>query len=53
MAKTNYSRIGMLLLAIWLILQGIIPLLALHFRGLDLLMALLAIASGILLLLGR
>lgn len=44
---------GMLLLGIWLILTGLIPVLQLSFAGLGTLMAVLAIAAGILILLGR
>ena len=39
-------NIGMLLLAIWLILTGLIPLLNFSFSGLGTLMAVLAIADG-------
>jgi uncharacterized iron-regulated membrane protein len=41
---------GMLLLAIWLILSGVIPLLHLYFSGLSTIMALLAIVAGALIL---
>ncbi|MGA2384840.1 MAG: hypothetical protein ABSG61_15580 [Gemmatimonadales bacterium] len=41
---------GMLLLGIWLILSGVIPLLRLSFSGLGTLMALLAIVAGALIL---
>jgi hypothetical protein len=44
---------GLLLLAIWLILTGLIPLLNLSFSGLRILMAVLAIAAGALIALGR
>ena len=44
---------GMLLLAIWLILYGLIGLLGLSFAGLPLIMAILALAAGILILIGR
>ena len=44
---------GLLLLAIWLILTGLIPLLNLGFSGLHVLMAVLAIAAGALIALGR
>ena len=44
---------GMLLLAIWLILTGLITLLGLSFQGLPLIMGILALAAGILILLGR
>jgi len=46
-------NIGMLLLAVWLILTGLVPLLNLSFSGLGMLMAVLAIASGVLLAIGR
>jgi len=46
-------NIGMLLLAAWLILTGIIPLLNFSFNGLSLVMAVLAIAAGILIAVGR
>jgi hypothetical protein len=45
--------IGMLLLAIWLILYGLIALFSLSFSGLGLIMGLLALAAGIFVLLGR
>jgi len=43
----------MLLLAAWLILTGLIPLLHLSFSGLGTLMAILAIAAGVLIVVGR
>jgi len=43
----------MLLLAIWLILGGLLPLLNLSFAGVGTLMAILAIAAGVLILIGR
>lgn len=46
-------NIGMLLLAIWLILTGLIALFGLSFNGLGTIMGLLAIAAGIFILLGR
>jgi len=46
-------NIGMLLLAVWLILTGLIPLLNFSFQGLGTVMAVLAIASGILIIVGR
>jgi hypothetical protein len=46
-------NLGMLLLAIWLILTGLMPLLNLSFQGVGTIMAILAIASGVLLLIGR
>jgi hypothetical protein len=46
-------NIGMLLLAVWLILTGLIPVLNLSFSGLSTVMAVLAIAAGALILVGR
>ena len=54
MARNRLTKnIGMLLLSIWLILTGLITLLKFSFTGLDIIMAILAIAAGIFLLLGR
>ena len=47
------KNLGMLLMGIWLILTGLIPLLHFSFSGLGILMALLAIGAGVLILLGR
>jgi hypothetical protein len=44
---------GMILLSIWLIVTGLIALLSFSFQGLHLIMAILAIAAGVLILLGR
>jgi hypothetical protein len=46
-------NIGMLLLAAWLVLTGLVPLLNLSFSGLGSVMAILAIAAGVLIALGR
>ena len=46
-------NIGMLLLALWLVLTGLIPLLNLGFSGLGTVMAVLALAAGILIVIGR
>jgi hypothetical protein len=43
----------MLLLAIWLILSGLMPLLNLSFSGVGTIMGILAIAAGVLILIGR
>ena len=53
MAIRVNRNLGMLLLAIWLILTGLMPLLNLSFQGVGTVMAILAIASGVLLLIGR
>jgi len=44
---------GKLLLAIWLIVTGLIPLLRLSFSGMGTLMAILAIDAGALIALGE
>lgn len=46
-------NLGMLLLGIYLVLSGIVPLLSLSFTGLSGLMALLALAAGIAIIVGR
>ena len=46
-------NIGMLLLALWLLLTGLVPLLNLSFSGAGKLMAILAIAAGVLIIVGR
>jgi hypothetical protein len=47
------KRIGMLLLGIWLILEGLIPLLNISFSGLGTVMALLVITAGVFILVER
>ncbi len=44
--------LGAILLAVWLILQGLLPLLSIHIPNGSLLLDLLAIAAGVLILLG-
>jgi len=52
--KINLTKsIGMVLLSIWLILTGLITLLSFSFAGLPVIMAILAIAAGVFILLGR
>jgi hypothetical protein len=46
-------NLGMLLLGIWLILSGLIPLLSLSFEGLGTVMSILAVAAGGLIVVGR
>ena len=46
-------NLGMLLLGVWLIATGLIPLLNLSFSGLGVIMAILAIAAGVLIIIGR
>jgi hypothetical protein len=45
--------IGMSLLAVWLIISGLVGLLGLSFQGYGMLMAIRALAAGILILAGR
>ena len=47
------KNLGMLLLSIWLIISGLITLVGLSFQGLAIIMGVLAIAAGVLILLGR
>ncbi len=47
------NNLGVLLLGVWLVVTGVVPLLNLTFSGLNLLLAILAIAAGVLLVLGR
>ncbi len=47
------KSIGVILLGIWLIATGLIPLINLQFRGLTEVMCGLAIAAGVLLLIRR
>ena len=54
MANMRLTKsLGMLLLGIWLILTGLVPLLGLSITGLPTVMAALAVAAGVLILLGR
>jgi hypothetical protein len=46
-------NIGMLLLAVWLIVTGLIPLFHFGFQGMGTAMAVLAIAAGVLIAIGR
>lgn len=46
-------KLGILLLSIWLILEGLIRLTSFDFRGLGIIMGILALLAGILLLVER
>ncbi len=46
-------NLGMLLLGVWLIATGLIPLLNVSFSGLGTIMAVIAIAAGVLIIVGR
>jgi hypothetical protein len=50
---TVTKSLGMLLLGIWLILTGLLPLLNNPIAGIGMVLAVLAIAAGVLILLGR
>jgi hypothetical protein len=45
--------LGTLLLAIWLIASGVITILNLSFTGMNIIMAVIAIAAGVLIILRR
>jgi hypothetical protein len=47
------ANLGLLLLSIWLIVTGLLPLINFHFPALGVIMAVLAVAAGILLLAKR
>jgi hypothetical protein len=47
------KNLGTLLLGIWLILTGLIPLLNINFSELGTFLAIVAIAAGALILMGR
>jgi hypothetical protein len=47
------KNFGLLLLAAWLILTGLIPLFNLSFSGLGTVMSVLAVAAGVLIVVGR
>ena len=47
------KNLGMLLLAIWLIVTGLVGLLGFSFSGLPVIMAILAVAAGVLIMLDR
>ena len=53
MATTLTKNLGMLLLGVWLILGGVLPLLSLSVPGAGIIMPILAIAAGVLILIGR
>lgn len=52
-ARKLRHNLGLLVLSIWLILTGLLPLINLSFNGLGTIMSLLALAAGVLLLLRR
>ena len=47
------KNIGLVLLGVWLLLHGLIQIINLHFSGLPVLMGVLAIISGVLIILRK
>ena len=47
------NNLGMLLLGIWLIATGVLPFVSITFVNMSLVLAVLAIAAGVLILLNR
>jgi len=47
------KNLGMLLLGVWLVATGLLPFVSITFVNIGLVLALLAIAAGVLILLGR
>lgn len=47
------GSMGMILLAVWLILTGIAQIISLSFTGMHFVMGALAVAAGVLILMGR
>ncbi len=47
------KNLGMLLLAIWLIVTGVLQVVSISIAGIGTILAVLAIAAGVLILLGR
>lgn len=53
MPFSKQPRLGFILLAVWLILQGSVQLFQLSFEGLGVIMGVLALAAGVLILIDR
>ena len=47
------KKLGMLLLGIWLIISGLLQVVSIPIPAIEMIMAMLAIAAGVLILLGR
>lgn len=47
------KNVGLLLLGVWLVAQGLISLIGLSFHGMHTLMAVLALVAGILIIIRR
>ncbi len=52
MRRRFRTNVGMLLLAIWLILTGLFTLVGFSFRGESLVLGILALAAGVVILVG-
>lgn len=52
-SRTMPRNLGMILLSIWLIITGLLPLINLTFEGITIVMGVLALAAGALLILRR
>lgn len=53
MALVLNKNLGMMLLGVWLVLTGLVGLFALTFAGLGVILGILALAAGILILIGK
>ncbi len=53
MAKKLPPNLGLMLLAVWLTISGLTTLVNFHFEGLGPMMAVLAIVSGVLIIIQR
>jgi hypothetical protein len=47
------GNLGMILLGVWLVLTGLVALFSFSFPAMPMVMAILALAAGILILIGR
>ena len=52
-AKSWSARIGMILLGIWLVAAGLLPLINLGIQGVSLILSILAITAGVLILIDK
>jgi hypothetical protein len=48
-----WSRMGQLLLGLWLVASGLIPILHIRFDGIGIVLAVLSVAAGVLILIRR
>ena len=52
-SESGWPRLGSMLLGIWLLANGVMPLLHLRFSGSGVILAVLSIAAGVMLLIQR